>query len=230
MKAYYGPMQMEKSYKEKLDKNFLTYFPYHYNRRSRIYLHWSAGPYRLDFDDYHKNILGPDGKTIIQTYPHTPHVDPFTVVRAHTYHRNSDAIGVGLSCMTGATTNDYGENPLTPEMIDACIELLRNLCNNYRVPPHNIMSHAEAGDNKDNPEPLPHEPYGPESTCERWDLWCYYNPVKRHLMTAKIGKGGVTAPAPEGYLYLPDYIRGEVILKIQDDTRKYWDPAFGKGL
>ena len=33
---------------------------------------------------------------------------------------------------------------------------------------NHVMTHGEAADNEDGL--APHEPYGPRSTCERWDL------------------------------------------------------------
>ena len=44
------------------------------------------------------------------------------------------------------------------------------LCKELELPIdiQHVMTHAEADDNKDGR--YPHEPYGPDSTCERWDL------------------------------------------------------------
>jgi hypothetical protein len=90
------------------------------------------------------------------------------------------------------------------------------------------MTHAEAGDNKDGLDT--YSKYGPEGTTERWDLWCYVNPSNGNITTAHLDGNGLTAPAPAGLLYMPDYIRTEVFLKIQEDTDRYWNPKHGKGM
>ena len=66
-----------------------------------LYLHWTAGRYQQFFDDYHLSIDG-EGQ-LHQT------CNRFTDLKAHTYQRNSGAIGIALCCALDASWN--GERP-----------------------------------------------------------------------------------------------------------------------
>lgn len=55
-----------------------------------IYLHWTAGRYNQVFDDYHLNI-GEYGEIYLTC-------DELTDLKAHTWHRNSNAAGITLCC------------------------------------------------------------------------------------------------------------------------------------
>lgn len=66
---------------------------------------------------------------------------------AHTWRRNSGAVGISLCCCAFATSADLGDEPPTPQQIEAM---------------------AQAADNIDGI--YPHEKYGPLTTVERWDL------------------------------------------------------------
>ena len=54
----------------------------------KIYLHWSAGNYHQFFSDYHLNIDS-DGAIMTTT-------DDLTEHKAHTWRRNSRAIGIAV--------------------------------------------------------------------------------------------------------------------------------------
>ena len=66
-----------------------------YGREPRIYVHWTAGGYNSTYADYHINITG-DGRIFAST-------DDFSDVLAHTYRRNSGAVGISLCCAYNAT-------------------------------------------------------------------------------------------------------------------------------
>lgn len=133
-----------------------------YGREPKIYLHWSAGHYHSFFSDYHINIDS-DGSIYVST-------TDFSKVLSHTYRRNSGAIGISLSCCYGGTSNDLGNEPPTKEQIESmsrCIAVVaKALWLTVRI--NNVMTHGEAADNLDGW--YAHEPYGPATTCERWDL------------------------------------------------------------
>ena len=131
-------------------------------RGIKIYLHWSAGHYGQFFDDYHINIDS-DGSIYAST-------DDLSERLAHTYHRNTGAVGVSLACCAGATSSDLGDEPPTPEAIDAMAKVVMVLCDEFglEINKDNVMTHGEAADNIDGIEAS--EPYGCQSTCERWDL------------------------------------------------------------
>ena len=127
----------------------------------KLYLHWTAGNYGDYSEDYHINI-DYDGRIIATTYD-------LTEVKNHTWHRNSNAIGIAMCCCAGAMAYaggviDYGDQPPTAEQIDVMAKIVAVLCEelgldvNYR----NVITHCEAAEIDD---------YGPSTTCERWDLW-----------------------------------------------------------
>ena len=131
-------------------------------RGIKIYLHWSAGHYGQFFDDYHINIDS-DGSIYAST-------DDLSEVLAHTYHRNTGAVGVSMACCAGATSNDLGDESPTTAQIDAMAKVVMVLCDEFglEINKDNVMTHGEAADNIDGIEAS--EPYGCQSTCERWDL------------------------------------------------------------
>ena len=131
-------------------------------RGVKVYLHWSAGHYGQFFDDYHINI-DKDGSIYAST-------DDLSEVLAHTYHRNTGAVGVSMACCAGATSNDLGDESPTTAQIDAMAKVVMVLCDEFgmEINKDNVMTHGEAADNIDGI--YASEPYGCQSTCERWDL------------------------------------------------------------
>ena len=142
-------------------------------RRSRgyisyAYLHWTAGNYGQAYDDYHI-CIDQDGRVYMMC-------DELTEYKAHTYHRNTGAIGIALLCCAGAEANngynaDFGDQPPTAKQIEVLAQTVDTLSNalGLQINLYNFMTHAEAADNADGRECS--EPYGPATTCERWDLW-----------------------------------------------------------
>ena len=130
---------------------------------NKIYIHWTAGHYNQTFSDYHINITG-DGSMYTDT-------DDFTEVKNHTYRRNTGAIGIGVCCAYGATgQNNLGPEPPTQAQLTQVTRMIAMLCIDLGLPDdiQHVLTHAEAADNKDGW--YAHEPYGPDSTVERWDF------------------------------------------------------------
>lgn len=126
-----------------------------------IYLHWTAGRYEQFFDDYHLNI---DGKgNVYQT------CNQLTDLKAHTYQRNSGAIGIALCCALDASWTgempDFGTVPPTWEQLEALCRLvaLLSLVLELPIDAETVMSHCEAASR---------DGYGPGSgdAETRWDL------------------------------------------------------------
>lgn len=127
----------------------------------RVYLHWTAGNYGDYSDDYHINI-DEDGSIIATT-------GDLTELKNHTWHRNSNAIGVAMCCCAGAMAYaggviDFADQPPTAAQIDAMAKIVAVLCEELglEINSRNVMTHCEAAEIDD---------YGPSTTCERWDLW-----------------------------------------------------------
>ena len=139
-----------------------------------IYLHWSAGHYNQSHTDKYHICIDKDGKMYTD-------VDLFTEHRDHTYMRNSRAIGITLNgCFDAINPTNMGTEPPTEAQIYAISWLVALLCVQIGIPLdiQHVLTHAEAADNKDgmdlcydDPTPYPNNTYGPDSTCERWDLW-----------------------------------------------------------
>lgn len=135
---------------------------YNNGREPKVYYHWSAGLYSQKFDDYHVNITG-NGNIYVST-------ENLADVLAHTYRRNSGAVGISLCCAYGATTNNLGAYAPTAAQIEAMAQATVAVCDELwlTINKEHVMTHGEAADNEDGI--YPHDPYGPKSTVERWDL------------------------------------------------------------
>lgn len=130
-------------------------------REPKIYLHWSAGHYIQKFDDYHVNITA-DGRLWLMA--------DLSDTLAHTWRRNSGAVGISLCCCAGATTGDLGDEPPTSQQIEIMAQAIAAIADGLwlTIDRDHVMTHGEAADNEDGI--YPHEEYGPKTTCERWDL------------------------------------------------------------
>lgn len=130
-------------------------------REPKVYMHWTAGHYETFFDDYHISI-DDAGRIYLN--------GNLSDILAHTYHRNSGAVGITLNACVGATSSDLGAEAPTAAQIEAMAQAVCAICDGLWLTidkPH-VMTHGEAADNEDGIEP--HEAYGPKTTCERWDL------------------------------------------------------------
>jgi hypothetical protein len=132
---------------------------------NRIYVHWTAGRYDQPFRDYHLNLTD-----VGRAYASC---EEFTTTLAHTWHRNTGAIGLALCCAKDAVmyadgSFDLGDYPPTPMQIEETAILCFILSEALGIPidPEHIMTHAEAADL---------DGYGPAlagtSRFERWDLY-----------------------------------------------------------
>lgn len=134
-----------------------------YGRDVKLYLHWTAGHYDQTFYDYHINITG-DGQVCIST-------ENFADVLAATYMRNSGSIAIALCGAYGAIDeNRLGAEPPTEAQLNAIAQVVCVLADalDLTIDRAHVMTHAEAADNLDGIYVC--DPYGPDSTCERWDL------------------------------------------------------------
>ncbi|MEN6413093.1 MAG: N-acetylmuramoyl-L-alanine amidase [Veillonellales bacterium] len=129
-------------------------------RDGMLYLHWSAGHYHQHYDDYHIS-LDDDGIIYVTT-------DDLSTVLAHTWHRNTGAVGISLACGAFCTANDLGAEPPTDCQIESMARVVAVLSGTLEIPidVDHVMTHAEAADL---------DGYGPATTCERWDLAILHN-------------------------------------------------------
>ena len=119
-------------------------------REPMVYLHWTAGWYGQSFEDYHI-CIDKDGSLNITT-------DDLAEVLAHTWQRNSGAIGIALECCVEATSNDnLGGNPPTEAQIESMATACAIICKELGISVENVMTHAEVAIEDDYAD-------------ERWDL------------------------------------------------------------
>ena len=113
----------------------------------KIYLHWTAGHYGQFFGDYHLNIDA-DGSL------HTD-MDSFMDLKAHTWRRNSRAIGISICCCYGASIDadgniDYGSEPPTQDQLDMMAKVVAKLCVEIGIYPEgNVWTHGLHDDDPD---------------------------------------------------------------------------------
>ena len=131
-----------------------------------IYLHWTAGCYGHVYDDYHL-CIDRDGTVYVNC-------KSFTELKAHTWRRNTEAIGialccgvdVGYCCRNNGALIDFGENPPTGTQIEVMADLVAILCEELElsITPETVMTHCEAAFE---------DCYGPGDgdSDMRWDLW-----------------------------------------------------------
>lgn len=136
------------------------------DRDVKLYCHWTGGHYGQHFDDYHISIDA-DGSLYVST-------DNMSELKAHTWHRNTGAIGIAMACAYNSFLGshaDLGPEPPTAAQIESMAQVVCVLADalDLTIDLQRVMTHAEAADNKDGL--YPHEPYGPDADCERWDLY-----------------------------------------------------------
>jgi hypothetical protein len=126
-----------------------------------VYLHWTAGRYGQYFDDYHINI-DYDGKIYMPD-------EDLTIKRAHTWKRNSNAVGIAVCGMYGAKINngwniEPGDYDVTDKQIEVMSIIVAMFIKYGGVDISDVLTHCEAAY---------FDGYGPYSGDEdtRVDLW-----------------------------------------------------------
>ena len=127
----------------------------------QLILHWTAGNWSTVFNDYHVCLTG-------QGVFHK--MRDFTRIATATWKHNSGTIAIALCCAYKAKPSDLGEYPPTKMQIEKTAMLISAFSDAMNVPidKTHILTHGEVADNEDGTNF--YEPYGPKSTCERWDL------------------------------------------------------------
>jgi hypothetical protein len=88
---------------------------------SRLYLHWTLSPFGCTFADYNGEVDF-EGGDWVMIVTHDPRDNAAGLTSsagaAHTWHRNTGAVGVAIAGMTGATQHDFGPDRVTPVGLD----------------------------------------------------------------------------------------------------------------
>ena len=132
-------------------------------KQTKLYLHWTAGHYGQFFADYHVQVDADGGIYVIGD-------GVLDDVLAATYRRNSGSVSIALLGCVGATTEDLGAEPPTAAQIEGLAMAAAALADGLwlTIDKERVLTHGEAADNEDGV--CAHAPYGPRTTCERWDL------------------------------------------------------------
>lgn len=132
-------------------------------RETKLYLHWTAGHYGQFFEDYHIQIDADGAIYVIGD-------GALDDVLAATYRRNSGSVSIALLGCVDATTDDLGGEPPTAAQTEAMAMAAAALADGLwlTIDKERVLTHGEAADNEDGV--CAHAPYGPRTTCERWDL------------------------------------------------------------
>jgi hypothetical protein len=195
--------QLTKEYHDKLNTKFLEYYEKTFTNNRMFYCHWPVGGCDQDFTEYHQDVLFQNDKAVLVN-----NTDIGTDLYAATWHRNTNSTAIALGGFLNATTTDLGSNVAHPEQLKLLALTLANDCLKLKVPFGQIWSHAEIADL---------DGYGPHcSDFERWDLYCWINTTTLKLLPA-------FEKCPEGWVYLMDWVRGEVALQLQTLTQKEWE-------
>lgn len=138
-----------------------------YGREPKIYLHWSAGKYNTLFSDYHINITG-DGTIYAST-------TDFSKILAHTWKRNSGAIGIVLCACYDGNTNDLGSYAPTSKQIEVMAQVIDRVASALwlTIDKKHVMTHGEAAANEDGLKPHPAYAVWKDEIYDgdtRWDL------------------------------------------------------------
>jgi len=122
----------------------------------RIYLHWSVAAFGCTFTDYNFMVNLVNGKWVIQsTGDPRDNVPGMTdkPTHSHTWHRNSWAIGIAIGGMDGATTSNFGKDPVQLHELGYLCGVAAAVAKTYGLQAditvggdsneHTIMTHAE---------------------------------------------------------------------------------------
>lgn len=150
---------------------------------TRLYLHWTAGAISVCDSQYNAEARLVNGIWVLSvTHDPRDNIGASPNYAAHTYMRNGGALGLAITGMdgSGVDQHNFGTHPVTVAgLLNLCAGAAA-LCKKYGIDPlgtvptgsligeTNILTHAEAADRPGTP--LRYAPYGPLSTCERWDL------------------------------------------------------------
>nr|DAG49938.1 MAG TPA: N-acetylmuramoyl-L-alanine amidase [Bacteriophage sp.] len=157
-----------------------------------VYLHWTAGHYGQHDSAYHLNIDRDGSLYLTKPLDETP---------AATWHRNYKSIAVAIDGCAGSGLwadgrVDFGPEPPTDAQVECLAQVVATLANalGLGINSDTFTTHAEAAEL---------DGYGPNTTCERWDLWCM--------------------PGATGWGAGGDYIRGKALWYKQEwDENKEW--------
>lgn len=151
-----------------------------------IWLHWTAHDYDAVFPAYHYCLTGANAVIVHHTHDlrrnmRDVRADPSVSYAAHTWHRNSWAIGLSIAAMEGATPSDFGAYPLTEPQLEAMCVVAARLAASYAIDVPAIRTHAEAA--------IDDGYFGAGSDELRWDI-ARLRPAPDRLVPSEATRAG----------------------------------------
>jgi hypothetical protein len=120
--------------------------------------HWTAGwPDHANVDDLkdYAVLILDDGSILYR--------EDFTEHLSHSWHDNSNNLGIAVCGCVGATTDDLGPNAPNLLQYKTMAKIVKVICEELDLDiDSTFFTHAERADLYG---------YGPATTFERWDLW-----------------------------------------------------------
>lgn len=153
----------------------------------REYYHWSVAPHGDEFPDYNVMALLKDGMyELVVTHDPRDNAPGLNdnVEAAHTWHRNTGAIGISIDGMDGATVNDFGSDALNEHALWALCAAGAAVAIAYGVDASGVVpipgeTHVDNNGNNRNTSGEPNVATHAEAAIwdfypsERWDLGCF---------------------------------------------------------
>lgn len=121
---------------------------------ARIFDHWSVENY-IACDGSYNVVIGLHGGQWIAQIATSPRLNAVQVgegapYAAHTYHRNSHAVGIAVNGMVAATTENFGAQPVQLHEIEVLCAANAAVALKYHIDlaggfgaEHNLLTHAE---------------------------------------------------------------------------------------
>jgi len=112
------------------------------NMKIGIIFHWTAGTYMpnfIDNADYH-GVIGYNGKRVF----YKKNFDYTDNIPQHTWHRNTNYVGIAICGMRDASHSNFGKYPLREDQIEEMIKIAAEICILKSFIPTKCMTHGEA--------------------------------------------------------------------------------------
>ena len=107
----------------------------------RLYLHWAVSPYSATFTDYNYCIFIPEGSYRWSgLWTNSPAGNAAgNPATAHTWLRNSYAVGISVCSMLGASPSDFGAYPVTQTSVDYLCAVAARLAQAWGLDTHGVQ-------------------------------------------------------------------------------------------
>ncbi len=118
---------------------------------TRCYLHWTAQDYCTPYPDYNVCVvLAGSAWQLEITHDPRDQVKGPPYEASHTWHRNTNAVGISITGMVNATYQDFGTEPIQVHEVDYLCAGAAALCKKYDLDPLGQVSYEQRTQHVDN--------------------------------------------------------------------------------